>query len=74
DKALQVNIRDNLLKILDITEKLLKMVQEKKLTSFGREELVDVFLKAENKNTKSKNLSLLWTEDKVAPYKLLIST
>ncbi|CAG8714850.1 19513_t:CDS:2, partial [Dentiscutata erythropus] len=73
DKATKANIRNDLLKILDITEKLLKMVEEKKLTSFGREELVDVFLKADNKNTKSKNLSLLWTGE-VAIYKPMIST
>ncbi|CAG8520322.1 11239_t:CDS:2 [Cetraspora pellucida] len=73
DKATKANIHNDLLKILDITEKLLKMVEEKKLTSFEKEELVDVFLKADNKNTKSKNLSLLWTGE-VAIYKPMIST
>ncbi|KAF0555147.1 ATP dependent DNA helicase [Gigaspora margarita] len=34
DKTIQVNIRNDLLKILNITEKLLKIVKEKKLTSF----------------------------------------
>ncbi|KAF0465240.1 hypothetical protein F8M41_026309 [Gigaspora margarita] len=50
------------------------MVTERKLMSFGREELVDVFLKAENKNTRDKNLSLFWNEEEDASYKPIIST
>ncbi|CAG8791260.1 21464_t:CDS:2, partial [Gigaspora rosea] len=69
DKAVRVNVYNDLLKMLNVTEKLLRMVTERKLISFGKEELVDVFLKAENKNTRDKNLSLFWNEEKDASYK-----
>lgn len=74
DKAVRVNVYNDLLRMLNVTEKLLRMVTERKLMSFGREELVDVFLKAENKNTRDKNLSLFWNEEEDASYKPIIST
>ncbi|CAG8523263.1 16579_t:CDS:2, partial [Racocetra persica] len=60
--------------IFYLRKKLLRMIAEGKLISFGREELVDIFLKAENKNTKDKNLSLFWNEEEDASYKPIIST
>ncbi|CAG8796247.1 30203_t:CDS:1, partial [Racocetra persica] len=74
DKAVRINVYNNLLRMLNITEKLLRMVAERKLMSFEREELVDVFLKAENKNTRDKNLSLFWNKEEDASYKPIIST
>ncbi|CAG8702416.1 16811_t:CDS:2, partial [Racocetra fulgida] len=65
DNIIWCDISIDLLRILDTVDKLLRFTNdlETQLVTFGRNDIVDVFIKANNKNTREKNLTSLWTNE-----------
>ncbi|CAG8740239.1 9375_t:CDS:1, partial [Gigaspora rosea] len=59
------DISINLLRILDTVDKLLRFTNDPKaqLVTFGRDDIADIFIKANNKNGYEKNLTSLWTNE-----------
>ncbi|CAG8604285.1 4137_t:CDS:2, partial [Ambispora gerdemannii] len=56
------DIRRDLLQILDTVNRLIEFANNltTRLVNFGYEDIADVFMKADNKNTREKNLTSLW--------------
>ncbi|CAG8611908.1 27109_t:CDS:2, partial [Gigaspora margarita] len=65
DGIVWYNISKDLLRILDTVDKLVEFANDltTQLINFGRDDIVDVFMKANNKNTKEKNLTSLWENE-----------
>ncbi|CAG8556017.1 12260_t:CDS:2, partial [Racocetra persica] len=65
DNIIWCDISIDLLRILDTVDKLLRFTNdpETQLVTFGRNDIVDVFMKANNKNICEKNLTSLWTNE-----------
>ncbi|CAG8727566.1 16870_t:CDS:2 [Gigaspora margarita] len=57
---------EDLIQILDMVNKLLEFSNDPtiSLVNFGCDDIVDVFMKANNKNTREKNLTFLWENDR----------
>ncbi|CAG8620650.1 16027_t:CDS:10, partial [Gigaspora rosea] len=65
DRIVWYNISEDLLRILDTVDQLVEFANDPttQLIKFGRHDIVDVFMKANNKNTKEKNLISLWENE-----------
>ncbi|CAG8496835.1 10109_t:CDS:10, partial [Cetraspora pellucida] len=65
DGIVWYNIGKDLLRILDTVDKLVEFANDPTthLINFGCDDIVDVFMKANNKNTREKNLTSLWENE-----------